>query len=182
MNAMRWGRSLVVMLALLGLTAGAAAGAAIPQESAQCPNSPPWSLMLPLDYPPSIVPGADGVINTTYVVRERDLCVPMWTPTLCKGTFTVCSEDKNCGATAPAGSCANAKTCANSTTSCDEAKDCNPDGSGPLRPDLGLAGAEAPQLRKSEQPEAQDPPPRTPRIPTSGGAFRGRRCAPGRRP
>ncbi len=95
----------LVAFALLGLTA-LAADAAVPQEGAQCPNSPPWSLELPLDYPPSIGPGADGAINTQYVVRKRDLCVPLWTATLCKGTYTVCSKDQDCGTTAPVGSCA----------------------------------------------------------------------------
>ncbi len=116
----------LVAVALQGLTAGTA-GAAIPQEAAQCPSSPPWSLELPLDYPPSIGPGPDGTISTTYVVRKRDLCVPTWTPTLCKDTFTECSADKDCGASAPAGSCANAQTCADSGEACTAATDCNQD-------------------------------------------------------
>ncbi len=98
-----------VALALLGWAALFTAGpvrAAIPQEGAMCPSTPPWSMELPLDYPPSITPGPDGAINTSYIVRKRDLCVPLWTATLCKGTYTVCTKDQDCGATAPAGSCA----------------------------------------------------------------------------
>jgi FtsP/CotA-like multicopper oxidase with cupredoxin domain len=89
----------------------------------------PWGCELKQDYPPSIYPGPTPrgeELNTSLVMRERELYVPVWTANLCKGSLTVCAADVDCGGTP--GSCANAQTCSNSGKSCTATADCGAGG------------------------------------------------------
>jgi FtsP/CotA-like multicopper oxidase with cupredoxin domain len=111
---------LLLLLALLNLLAVAAR--AQPRTCGVPPNGQPWGC--DLQQPPAIRP-AGGVLDTSFVMRERKMYVPVWTPSLCKGTFKVCTADKDCGG--QAGSCANAQTCSNAPhAACEDSSTCNP--------------------------------------------------------
>jgi FtsP/CotA-like multicopper oxidase with cupredoxin domain len=117
-------RSLVLLASLILVPA------AIQAQPADCgvpPNGRPWGCELRPDHPPSINPVGD-VLDTTLVIREKDLYVPVFTATLCKGTLKVCIQDADCGAGVPKGTCANAKTCTNNPSqSCSANSDCGQD-------------------------------------------------------
>ncbi|HEY7213237.1 MAG TPA: hypothetical protein VIC28_01345, partial [Thermoanaerobaculia bacterium] len=111
-------------LLLLVLLIPAAAVQAQPPDCGVPPNGQPWGCELKPDAIPSITPN-NGVLDTSFVMRERDLYVPVWTPNLCKSSYKVCSTDADCGGAT--GSCANAKTCSDSGKSCTQASDCSAD-------------------------------------------------------
>ncbi len=110
-------------LAVLAVWTFAAAAEAQPPGCGVPPNGRPWGCELSPDHPPTIRPVGD-VLSTSLVVRERDLYVPVWTPTLCKGTLAVCVTDADCGSGAPAGSCANAQTCTSTGAACTSNDQC----------------------------------------------------------
>jgi FtsP/CotA-like multicopper oxidase with cupredoxin domain len=112
----------LVSLALLTLVAVAVQ--AQPTTCGVPPAGRPWGCELRQDYPPSIYPKGN-TIDTSFVMWERELYVPVWTPELCKGTFKVCTEDKDCGGAA--GSCVNAKTCSDNGKTCTAESECNKD-------------------------------------------------------
>jgi FtsP/CotA-like multicopper oxidase with cupredoxin domain len=73
------GKGLCTWLMLLTLLTIAVA--VVYAQSTPClnpPFNPPWGQELPLNSPPSIVPGQNGEINTSLVIRKRDSCVPVW--------------------------------------------------------------------------------------------------------
>ncbi|MGH7752910.1 MAG: multicopper oxidase domain-containing protein, partial [Gemmatimonadales bacterium] len=132
------GRSLsrpLVLLAVLTLAAVDARAQLSPNgtngqagaQPAGCgvpPAGRPWGCDLRTDDPPSIRP-VGQVLDSSLVLRERDLYVPVWTPKLCQGSFKVCTADADCGGTA--GSCANAQTCSDTGKTCTAKADCSAD-------------------------------------------------------
>jgi FtsP/CotA-like multicopper oxidase with cupredoxin domain len=115
---------LVSLVLLTSLTT--AAVQAQPPDCGVPPTGQPWGCALKQNDPPSIFPNG-SVLDTSLVMRERKLYVPVWTPSLCKGSFLVCTADSDC----PGGakdSCANARTCSNAPhLSCTGNEDCNTD-------------------------------------------------------
>ena len=99
----------LVLVALLGL---AVASHADGSGNTCDPTDPPWGKAL--IEPDSIVPES-GVLDTKFVVRKKDLCVPVWSSNLCEGTYTRCTDTSDGGKTAPpcsaAAPCVNARTC-----------------------------------------------------------------------
>jgi len=102
--------SLVLLLSLLTPAAAGAAPQCGPPPSAQ-----PWgrSLVDPPSIPPLGSPPGTP-IDSDLVMRERDAFVPVWTPMVCKGTYTVCTTDADCAGVA----CVNAQTCSDTGVAC----------------------------------------------------------------
>lgn len=97
---------------------------AVHAQTPQCgvpPLGQPFGCELSQDYPPSVHPKGQ-VLDTSLVMRERELYVPVWTPKLCQGTLNVCSSDAEC----PGSTCVNAQTCAGpGAAACTKNQDCN---------------------------------------------------------
>jgi FtsP/CotA-like multicopper oxidase with cupredoxin domain len=111
------------------------------------PQDPPWSK--PLTAPDDVVP-TGGVLDASLVVRKQEICVPVWSTNLCKGTYTRCTEPGStaapCSAAAP---CANARTCLGTETSCTKSSECTTE----PKKCVKAWGWDKPQLRTYGRPK-----------------------------
>jgi FtsP/CotA-like multicopper oxidase with cupredoxin domain len=106
MRERSFGRPLVPLLVVSIFLA-----AAVQAQTPPCgvpPGGQPWGCGL--QDPPSIERNKDNVLDTSLVIRERDMWVPVWTDKLCKGTYKVCTTNDDCTDT-PDRICVDAETC-----------------------------------------------------------------------